>query len=198
MIEAPASRTRPELAAKLNRAAWVITALVLVLVGLMRRVKIPLPEGWDFGFLAPFHATLNGLTALVLIYAFVQIKNRRIEAHRKAMMLALGLSVLFLLSYVAYHFSMPETLYGDIDHDGVLSASERLSVQGSRTGYLILLLSHIVLAALSLPFILFTFIRAYTGQYEKHRRMARWVYPMWLYVAVTGPLCYFLLMPYYP
>ncbi len=187
-----------QLAARLNRAAWVVTGLVLVLVGLMRRVKIPLPEGWDFSFLAPFHATLNALTALVLIYALVQIKRRRIAAHRRAMMTALGLSVLFLVSYVAYHFTMPETIYGDLNHDGILSASERLAVAGSRGWYLALLLSHIVLAALSLPFILFTFIRAYTGQYEKHRRMARWVFPMWLYVAVTGPLCYLLLMPYYP
>ena len=112
--------------------------------------------------------------------------------------MALGLSVLFLLSYVAYHFTTPETIFGDMDHDGVLSAAERAAAGTSRTIYLVLLLSHISLAGLILPFILFTFIRAYTNQFERHRRMARWVFPLWLYVAITGPLVYWLLQPYYP
>lgn len=183
---------------RLNTGAWVITAVVLVLVGMMRRIKIPLPEGWDLGFLPPFHATVNALTAVVLVYAFYQIKQKNIEAHRKAIYLAIGLSLVFLLSYVAYHFTMPETLFGDIDHNGILSDEERAAAGGTRTAYLALLLSHIVLAALVLPFILFTFIRAYTNQIEKHRRMARWVFPIWLYVAITGPVCYLMLMPYYP
>lgn len=187
-----------ELARRMKIGAWVITAVVLLLVGLMRRVKIPIPADWDFSFLPPFHATLNALTAVVLLFAFYQIKKKNIQLHQRAIYVAIGLSVLFLLSYVAYHFTSPETIYGDVDHDGVLSPEELAAVGTSRTLYLILLLSHIVLAALILPFILFTFIRAYTGQFHKHRRMARWVFPIWLYVAVTGPVCYYLLMPYYP
>lgn len=189
---------KPELARRMNIAAWIITGVVLVLVGLMRRVKVPLPEGWDFSFLPPFHATVNALTAVVLLYAFYQIKQKNIKAHQQAIYVAIGLSVLFLLSYVAYHFTSPETIYGDLNHDGTLSAAELAAVGNSRTVYLVLLLSHIVLAALILPFILFTFIRAYTNQFEKHRRMARWVFPIWLYVAITGPVCYYMLMPYYP
>ena len=187
-----------ELAKQLNIAARIVTGAVLALVGLMRQVKIPIPEGWDLGFLAPFHATINGLTAVVLLVALYFIKQKNIKAHQRSIYLALGLSVLFLLSYVAYHFTTPETLYGDLNHDGSLSAEELAAVAGSRTWYLVLLLSHIVLAALILPFILFTFIRAYTGQVERHRKMARWVFPIWLYVAITGPIAYYMLMPYYP
>ena len=187
-----------QLAKKLNIAAWIITAVVLLLVGMMRRVKISLPEGWDFSILPPFHATMNALTAVVLLIAYYFIKQKNVEAHRKAIYVAIGCSVLFLMSYVAYHFTTPETLFGDSNHDGQVSAPELAALGSSRTIYLILLLSHIVLAALTLPFILFTFIRAYTNQIDKHRKMARWVFPLWLYVAITGPICYFMLMPYYP
>ena len=187
-----------QLAKQTNVAAWIVTGAVLVLVGLMRQVKIPIPDGWDFSFLPPFHATVNALTAVVLLAAFYFIKQKNIKAHRRSIYVALGLSVLFLLSYVAYHFTTPEVRYGDINHDGSLSPEELAAVAGSRTWYLVLLLSHIALAALILPFILFTFIRGYTGQVERHRRMARWVFPIWLYVAVTGPVAYYMLLPYYP
>lgn len=187
-----------QLERKLNLGAWIVTGAVLVLVGIMRRVKIPLPEGVDLSFLAPFHAGVNALTAVTLLVALYFIKQKQVEAHRKTMMVALGLSVLFLLSYVAYHFTTPETIFGDLDHDGILSSEERAAVGSSRTFYLVILLTHIVLAAVSLPFILFTFIRAYTGQFDRHRKMARWVWPVWFYVAVTGPLAYLMLMPYYP
>lgn len=187
-----------QLERKLNTGAWIVTGAVLLLVGIMRRVKIPLPEGVDLSFLAPFHASVNALTAVTLLVALYFIKQKQVAAHQRTMMVALGLSVLFLLSYVAYHFTTPETIFGDINHDGVLSAEERAAVGSTRTVYLVILLSHIVLAAVSLPFILFTFIRAYTQQFDRHRRMARWVWPIWFYVAVTGPVAYLMLMPYYP
>lgn len=182
---------------RLNRLAWVITGAVLLLVGLMRRVKIPLPEGVSFDFLPPFHASVNALTAVVLLFAYYFIRRGRIEAHRSAIYVAMGLSLLFLLSYVAYHFTTPETLFGDANGDGLVDAAEKAAVASQRTIYLVILITHIVLAAVILPFILFTFIRAYTGQFERHRQMARWVFPLWLYVAITGPICYYMLMPYY-
>lgn len=186
-----------QLSKKLHVLAWILTAVVLALVGLMRRVKIPLPEGWDFSFLPPFHASVNALTAVVLVVALYFIRQKRVEEHRKAIYVAMGLSVLFLLSYVAYHFTTPETIYGDVDSNGKLDAGELAAVGSARTVYLVLLISHIVLAAVSLPLILFTFIRAFTGQYERHRKLARWVFPLWLYVAITGPVCYWMLKPFY-
>jgi len=173
-----------QLAKRLNVWAWVVTGAVLVLVGLMRQVKIPLPEGWDFSFLPPFHATLNAITAVVLMAAFYFIKQKNVVMHRRMIYVAMTLSVLFLLSYVTYHFTTESVKYGG---EGAI-----------RYVYFFLLITHVVLAGLILPFILFTFIRAYTNQIEKHRKMARWVFPLWLYVAITGPICYLMLMPYYP
>lgn len=187
----------PVLAKKLNLAAWIVTAAVLLLVALMREVKIPVPESLDFSFLPPIYSALNVLTAVALIIALVFIKQKKIEWHRKTIYFALTCSLLFLLAYVVYHFTAPATLFGDSNHDGVLAPAEHIAVAGIRPWYIILLVSHISLAALSLPFILFTFIRAYTNQFDKHKMMARWVYPVWLYVAITGPICYLMLMPYY-
>jgi putative membrane protein len=187
------------LSKKLGIAAWGITALVLILVGLMRRpeLRIPLPEGVSLSFLPPFHAGVNALAAVVLVGALISVLKGRIALHRRFILAAMGLSVLFLLSYVAYHFTSAEVKYGDADLDGVLSATEHAAVAASRPAYLILLISHIVLAGISLPFILFTFIAGWTNRFAAHRKLARWVFPIWLYVAVTGPVCYWMLRPYY-
>ena len=109
----------------------------------------------------------------------------------------MGCSLLFLLSYVTYHFTTPETIYGDADRDGVLQDGERAAAGAMRAVYLVVLLSHIALAALSLPLILLTFVYGYTNQFGKHRRFAKVVFPVWLYVAVTGPVVYLLLRPFY-
>jgi len=187
------------LSKKLGIAAWTITALILILVGLMRRpeLQIPLPEGVSLAFLPPFHAAVNAVAAVVLIGALVSILKGRVVVHRRFIMVAMGLSVLFLLSYVAYHFTSSEVKYGDSDLDGILSPAESAAVAGTRPAYLALLISHIVLAGISLPFILFTFIAGWTNRFAAHRKLARWVFPMWLYVAITGPICYWMLRPYY-
>ncbi len=166
---------------RLNRWAYVISAVVLLLVGLMRRVKIDL--GFDFSFLPPFHASLNALCAVILVVALWHIKNGRREQHRRAIYAAMVCSALFLVSYVLYHFTTPETRFGG---EGAI-----------KTVYFFLLITHVILAAVILPFVLLTFTRAYTGQYERHKKMARWVFPLWLYVAITGPICYLMLKPYY-
>lgn len=172
-----------QLSKKLGLLAWVLTAVVLGLVALMRGPKIPLPDGWSFMFLPPVHALLNSLVAVSLIGALVAVKQGRIALHRNFIFAAMALSVAFLLCYVAYHFTTEETRYGG---------------QGAmKVVYLLLLISHIVLAGVSLPFILFTFISGWTNRFAAHRRLAKWVFPMWLYVALTGPICYFMLKPYY-
>lgn len=173
------------LSKKLGILAWVLTAVVLVLVGMMRRpeLRIPLPEGFTFAFLPPVHAVLNSLVAVALIVALVAIKQGKIALHRKAIFAAMGLSVAFLLCYVAYHFTTEETRYG--------------GTGAMRGVYFFLLITHISLAGISLPFILFTFIAGWTNRFAAHRRLAKWVFPLWLYVAVTGPICYLMLKPYY-
>ena len=171
------------LAKRLNWLAWIVTALILILVGLMRRPEFKIATDIDFSFLPPFHASVNALAAIALMAALYFIKNKNVVAHQKAIYTALGLSALFLLSYVVYHFTTEETRYC---FEGI-----------SRNIYFFFLITHVVLAGGILPFILLTFIRAYTGQYERHKKMARWVYPLWLYVAVTGPICYLMLRPCY-
>jgi len=103
----------------------------------------------------------------------------------------------FLISYITHHLLAGEAVYGDADHDGVLSDAERLAVSGSRGVYLIILLSHIFLAGIILPFILFTAYRALIAEYPRHKKLARITWPLWLYVAITGPLVYWLIHPYY-
>ena len=185
------------LAKKLTVGVWIVTVVVLALVGLMRLVTVELPEGVSLGFLPPFHALLNSCAAVCLVLALKAIRGKRIEQHRGWIYVAMGCSLVFLLSYVTYHFTMPATVFGDTNGDGVLQNGEEEAAGVLRSIYLAVLLSHIALAALSLPFILMTFVYGFTNQFAKHRRAARLVFPVWLYVAVTGPVVYLLLRPYY-
>lgn len=170
-----------ELEKKLNLAAWVITVVVLLLVVLMRKIKID--TSIDFSFLPAVYSTLNAVTAVILLFGLYFIKNRQPENHRKAMTFSVITSLLFLLGYVLYHITTEETKYGG---EGTI-----------RYVYFFLLITHVVLAAVIFPFILFTFIRAYTNQFDRHKKMARWVYWVWLYVAFSGPVLYFMIKPYY-
>lgn len=178
------SDTTPNLALakKLNIYAYIITAIVLFLVGIMHRIHIE--PAIDLTFLPGLYSVFNALTAVVLIYALVQIKKKNIERHRQAIYTAMFFSAIFLLGYVLYHIHYPDTKF--------------CGVGTIRWVYFPMLISHIILAALIFPFILFTFIRAYTGQYSRHRKMAKWVFPLWLYVAVSGPILYLLIRPCYP
>ena len=166
---------------KLTRASWVVSVLIFSLVVVMGRYKLDI--GVELPFLPPLHAILNTLVTISLLIAVVAVKNKNITLHRRAIGFAVAFSVLFLLSYVAYHGTQEEVRHGV---EGVI-----------RVVYLSILASHILLAAVSLPFILITLSLAATNHYERHRKMARWVFPLWLYVAVTGPVCYLMLRPYY-
>ena len=174
---------REELAKKLGVATWIFSAIVLVLVVCMQKIRLPLPDGWSTTGLPPFHAGVNAAVALTLMVSLVAIKLGKVRLHRATMVAAMLLSVVFLLSYVAYHITNDPTRYGG---EGP-----------ARTVYFVLLITHILSAAVSLPFILFTFIAGWTNRFTAHKRLARWVYPLWLYVAVTGPVCYLMLRPYY-
>ena len=172
------------LARKLKIAVWVLTVVVWILVGAMRRPeKIQLPEGITLDFLPATHAVLNSLVAVFLVAALVMIKKGNVALHKKFVSAAMICSAVFLLCYVAYHFTNEETKFGG---DGAVWYF-----------YISLLVSHIILAAVSLPFILLTWVYGQTNQFKKHRKLAKYVFPVWLYVAVTGPICYLMLRPYY-
>jgi len=170
-----------QLARKLELYATIFSISVLLLVIAMRYVSLDI--SLDVMILPPFHAIINTLTALCLILALFFVKRGNIKKHMQSNILALVFSAIFLVSYVVYHVSTEPTTYGGEGYIRIL--------------YYVLLATHVFLAAASLPFILFTFIRAYTGQVDRHKKMARWVFPVWLYVAITGPICYLMLAPYY-
>ncbi|MBD77900.1 MAG: hypothetical protein CL840_03015 [Crocinitomicaceae bacterium] len=167
-----------------KKVVWVIyifSAVVFLLVASLHRVPKPdfRPE---FTYNQPlFHAMLNGMVFLLLIFSLAAIKKKNVLLHKKLNTWAMICSLVFLLSYVVYHFFSPETQYG-----------------GSfKVVYLIILFSHIALAALSLPFILLAYYHGYIGSVSKHRKLAKRVYPVWLYVALAGVLVYVFLSPYY-
>lgn len=172
-----------ELGRKLMRVAWILTVVVLGLVVAMRRIKLPLPEGVDLSFLPAVNAGLNSVVAVFLVVALIAVLRGRITLHRILMTLAVVLSIVFLLCYVAYHITTGETSYGG---EGP-----------AKTIYYVVLATHVILAAASFPFILMTLVFAWTNQFGKHKRLSRRIYPIWLYVAVTGPIVYFMLKPYY-
>lgn len=180
----PAGEPNLSLAQKLHWANGILTMTVLGLVMLMRQTeKIPLPEGVSLSYLPGIYSTLNAVAAGLLILALVMIKRGQVTAHKTAINAAMICSIVFLLLYVAYHFTTPETKFGGTGSIRIL--------------YFILLVSHIILAAVSLPFILLTWTYATTNQFAKHRRIAKIVFPVWLYVAISGPICYLMLRPYY-
>lgn len=137
--------------------------------------------GADLRSLPFFHAVLNGCTAVLLLTGFVWIKNKKIAWHRISMMAALGLSAVFLVSYVISKLSNPPVPYGG-------------EMRGT---YFFVLISHIILSVPVLPLALLSIYRGMTGEFEKHKKLVKWTFPIWLYVAVTGVLVYLFMMPYY-
>lgn len=168
---------KPDLARKLNRLALLFSIITLAIIASLRKFHIE--SSIDFSWLAGFHSTLNALTAFGLIIAYYFIRKKDIRKHQQMMTINMAMSSLFLLSYILYHLTTPEVRYC---HIGWI-----------RTFYLVLLITHVVLAAVIMPLVLYTYIRAFTGQIVLHKKMARWSFPIWLYVAVTGPVIYLML-----
>lgn len=146
---------------------------------------------------ATANAIINAVVALLLIVGYFLVKNRNYLLHKKVMLFAMFLSVLFLVSYICHHLFAGEAIYGETDGIKGLSDAERTAAGGMRTLYLFILVTHIPLAGLALPFILFAAYRALTGEYAKHKKLVRIIWPVWFYVAVTGVIVYLMIRPYY-
>lgn len=166
---------------------WVIilSIVIPIAVAILFGVKLK-----DYGvdiepltFLPPIYASINGLTALVLIFAVQAIKNGNRTLHERLMKTAIGLSVLFLLMYVAYHMTSDSTPYGG---EGFI-----------RYVYFFILITHIALSIIIIPLVLFTYVRALAERFDKHKKLARITFPIWLYVAITGVVVYLMISPYY-
>jgi putative membrane protein len=153
-----------------------IPLVVAILFGVKIDAKLPV-------FLPPIYASINGLTALLLIVAVIAVKNKKVKLHEKLMKTAIVFSVLFLVMYVAYHMTSDSTKF---EGEGTL-----------KIVYFAILISHIVLSIAVIPFVLITFVRAITNNVELHKKIARITFPLWLYVAISGVIVYLMISPYY-
>lgn len=170
---------------KYNILITIVSILIPLVVALLYSVKLK-----NFGieveplrFLPPIYATINGLTALVLIYAVWAIKNRKQKLHENLMKFAIACSVTFLVMYVAYHMTAEDTKFG--------------GVGAIRYFYFFILITHILLSIVIIPLVLITYVRALSKRFDKHKKLAKITFPIWLYVAVTGVIVYVMISPYY-
>lgn len=173
------------------------SAFVFVAVTALERITLQVDLGFDPHVFALASAAINSVVAVLLVAGLVSAKRGAYTVHRNIMLAAIILSVLFLLFYIAHHLFSGSTLYGDLNKDGMVDESEVLAAGSMRHVYRILLSTHIVLAGVSLPFILFSAYRALTNENAAHRKIAKITWPMWFYVAVTGPIVYWMISQYY-
>lgn len=177
--------TQNDIEKKYNK--WIVILSVVIPLAVAALFGIKLSNfGLDvepFYFLPPIYAGINGLTAVLLIVALWAIKNKNINLHETIMKVCIGLSVLFLVMYVAYHMSSDSTAYGG---EGVM-----------KVVYLVILVTHIFLSIAIIPLVLITYVRALATRFDKHRKIAKITFPIWLYVAITGVVVYFMISPYY-
>lgn len=183
-----------------KQAHWLIgifSAVVFIVVVLLGKFKLDVEVSFDIHIFAAINAVVNGIIAVLLVLALVVVKQKNYLLHKRFMMAALVMSILFLVSYIAHHLLAGEAKFGDSNHDGILSDEEKLAVGSIRIVYYIILATHIFLAAVILPFILFTAYRALIAEFSVHKKLARITWPLWFYVAVTGPIVYLMISPYY-
>ena len=170
---------------KFNKFIVLVSILIPVVVALLFSVKLK-----DFGFhveplsfLPPIYATINGVTAVVLVAGVLAIKNGKRKLHEQLMTTAIALSVVFLVMYVAYHMTSDSTKFGG---EGMI-----------RNVYFFILITHILLSIAVIPLVLITYVRTLAEKFDKHKKIAKITFPIWLYVAVTGVVVYLMISPYY-
>ncbi len=184
---------------RFNTPIFIVSILIPCVVVLLFSIKLK-----DLGiiveplsFLPPIYASLNGLTAILLIAAVLAIKNGKRKLHQLLMNSAIACSVVFLLMYVAYHMTADSVKFGDVDYNGIVDANELATVGITRIVYFFILISHILLSVIVIPLVLYTYVIALSKDFERHKTLARITFPIWLYVAVTGVIVFLLISPYY-
>lgn len=168
------------------KAKWLIgvfSFVVFAIIVLLSRIKLEVDLGFNVHIFAAINAGINSTIAVFLIAALIAVKQKKYLLHKKLMIVSLVLSILFLVSYIAHHLLAGETKFGG---EGMI-----------KTIYFLILGTHIFLAAVILPFILFTTYRAMIAEFPAHKKLAKITFPLWLYVAVTGPIVYLMICPYY-
>ncbi len=166
---------------KYKKIIWVLAIAIPVAVVLLFLVRIPNVE--PLNFLPPIYATINGVTALLLIVAYWAVINKKLTLHERLMKISIFLSVVFLVMYVAYHMTSEPTPFGGSGNIKYL--------------YYFILISHILLSIFIIPMVLITYVRAITKVFDKHKKIAKITFPIWLYIAITGVIVYLMISPYY-
>ena len=170
----------PTVNQKTRNLIIAVSVIIPIAVAVLFTIKI---EGVDFSFLPPVYASLNGLTAVGLLVALIAIKQKKVNIHKRTIQLCLVFSILFLLLYVLYHMTSESTPYGG---SGALKGT-----------YYFFLISHIFLSLAVIPLVLFTYLFAWMGDFERHKKWTKFAFPIWLYVAISGVIVYFMISPYY-
>ncbi len=183
-----------DLEKKFKPVIIALSIVIPVVVAVLFTVKL---EGVDFSFLPHIYAPINGLTAIVLVLAVLKVKNGKIETHKKLIKFAMALSLAFLACYVMYHMTSEATLYGDVDGNGELNSTESEDFQSSRLIYIIILISHIILSVSVIPLVLFAYLKGILDRVEEHKKIVKYAFPIWLYVAVSGVIVYLMILPFY-
>ncbi len=176
---------------------FLFSIIVFTAIMVLSRVKLNVNLGFDVHLFAKANAIINSGVALLLIAGLIAVKSKRYLLHKRIMLVAMFLSIVFLVSYICHHLFAGETRFGDINHDGILGDEEKAAAGSMRIIYYILLGTHIPLAGIILPFILFTAYRALIGEFNRHKKLVRITWPIWFYVAVTGVAVYWMISPYY-
>jgi len=186
---------------KNDRRAWILiltfSIIVFAAVSALGRIKLDLDPGFDPHIFAKLNAIINSIVAVLLICGLIAVKAKRFFLHKRIMITAMILSIIFLLSYICHHLFAGEARFGDMDHNGILSEAEKTTAGSARIIYYFILGTHIPLAGIALPVILFTAYRALIGEFDKHKKLVRITWPLWFYVAVTGVVVYIMISPYY-
>ena len=186
---------------KNDRKATIIIVLfsviIFIAVSILGRVTLQVDLGFDPHIFARVNAVINSIVVVLLLCGLIAVKTRLYLLHKRIMLTAMFLSILFLISYICHHLFAGEARFGDVNHDGVLSAAEKINAGSLRMVYYFILATHIPLAGIVLPFILFTAYRALIGEFDKHKKLVRITWPVWFYVAVTGVIVYLMIKPYY-
>jgi putative membrane protein len=177
----------------------IFSIVICAVVVILNQKYITAPKEFpDFIYKLPLvNAILNGTCSILLILSLWAIKKRNIQLHKRLNLTAFILSAVFIVCYVTAHFFIPDTKYGDVDHDGIMSVTESAAVSGIKPFYVIILLSHIFFAVIVLPLVLLSFYYGLKDDRVKHKKLTRFSYPIWLYVTVTGVVVYAMISPYY-
>jgi len=184
---------------KYNKLITAVSIIIPIAVAALFGVNLR-KLGYDvapLNVLPPIYATINAITAVLLIIAVLAIKNGKRKLHENLMKTAIACSLAFLLMYVAYHMTSISAVFGDVNHNSILEESERAAIGFLRIIYLFILVTHISLSVIIIPLVLITYVRALSQRFDKHKKIAKITFPIWLYVAVTGVIVYIMIAPYY-